>query len=241
MTQDTGGYSPPPTTTIGSTGSSSTVEVARDEARGVGESAREAGGHVARTAADQARDVVAETGQQARNLMHEGRQQVREQAITGQHKAAEGLAAIADELRQMADRGGQNGVASELARQAADRVHDVAAWLQKREPGDLLDEVRNWARQRPGAFLLGAALAGVIAGRLTRGAVAAQRESEDLGPAPDSFGTQPIATPPVEPVLPSDYPAPTPASGTFGPPPDEPYVPHQEQGRSGAGHGPEGR
>ena len=36
------------------------------------------------------------------------------------------------------------------------------------EPGDLVEEVRSFARRRPGVFLLGAAVAGTVVGRLTR-------------------------------------------------------------------------
>ena len=48
-------------------------------------------------------------------------------------------------------------------------MHGAASWLEQREPADLLDEVRNFARRRPGTFLIGAAVAGLAAGRLTRG------------------------------------------------------------------------
>jgi hypothetical protein len=64
---------------------------------------------------------------------------------------------------------------SEVARQAADRADRAADWLGEREPGDVVDEIRSFARRRPGAFLIGAALAGVVVGRLTRGAVDAAR------------------------------------------------------------------
>ncbi len=84
---------------------------------------------------------------------------------------------MADELHQMADGGDQHGPASDLAKQAADKLGDVADWLTRREPGELVDEFRAMARRRPGLFLLGAAVAGVVAGRLTRGAVDANRES----------------------------------------------------------------
>jgi hypothetical protein len=53
----------------------------------------------------------------------------------------------------------------------------VAGFLSDHEPGDLLDQVRQFARRRPGAFLLGAALVGIIAGRLTRGAASASDSS----------------------------------------------------------------
>lgn len=255
MTQDTGGnapgsqagYDPDPTYGTESTygtgstfgtestyGSQSTTEVAKDEARGVGESVKEAGGHVAQTAADQAKEVAAQTRQQARDLMSEGRQQVREQARTGQHRAAEGLNALADELREMADRGDRSGVATEVARQAADRVQDCGAWLRMREPGDLLVEFRSWARQRPGTFLLGAALAGVVAGRLTSGAIAAQRDSDRTGQVPPQATGQelpPAGGPPSYPV------GDTGTADRYPADPADPYASGTEREAPGTGYG----
>jgi hypothetical protein len=63
----------------------------------------------------------------------------------------------------------QSGIAGDLVREVASRTRKVASWLDSREPGDLLDEVRGFARRKPGVFLAGAAVAGVLAGRLTRG------------------------------------------------------------------------
>ena len=73
----------------------------------------------------------------------------------------------------MAAKGGQSGVATEVAQQAAERIHGAASWLEQREPADLLQAVRDFARRRPGVFLASAAAAGLAAGRLTRGATAA--------------------------------------------------------------------
>ena len=144
-------------------------DVAKDEAVNVGNSAREAGSHVAQSATDQAKQVVSETGAQARDLLGEAKGQVRHQAATQQHKAAQQLRAVAGELSEMAAKGGQSGPATKLAQEAAQRVRGVASWLDRREPGDLLDGVRDFARRHPGQFLAGAAVAGVVAGRLTRG------------------------------------------------------------------------
>ncbi len=166
MSQYSGSYAP---RTGEPVGEPSTTDVARDEAAGVGQHAREAGGQVAQTATDQARQVVAETGQQARDLLGEAQGQARDQASVQQQKAAQQLHSVADELGQMAANSGQSGLATEFARQAADRAHGAASWLEQREPADLLDEVRNFARRRPGTFLIGAAVAGLAAGRLTRG------------------------------------------------------------------------
>ena len=144
-------------------------DVARDEAVNVGNSAREAGSHVAQSATDQARQVVSETRAQAGDLLGEAKGQVRHQASTQQHQAARQLRAVAGELSEMAAKGGQSGPATKLAQEAAQRVRGVASWLDRREPGDLLDGVRDFARRHPGQFLAGAAVAGVVAGRLTRG------------------------------------------------------------------------
>ena len=74
------------------------------------------------------------------------------------------LRTVADELQEMAAKGGQSGLATEVAQQAAERIHGAASWLEQREPGDLLQAVRDFARRRPGVFLAGAAAAGLVAG-----------------------------------------------------------------------------
>ena len=69
----------------------------------------------------------------------------------------------------MSQHSDQSGVATELARQGAGRTHDLATWLEDREPHEVLQELQTFARRRPGRFLLAAAGAGLLAGRLTRG------------------------------------------------------------------------
>ncbi|MFG3423473.1 hypothetical protein [Micromonospora sp. NPDC048063] len=145
----------------------------REQARQVGSEAKQAGGTVAGTAKEQGREVVGEATRQARNLYGEARSQVASQAGEQQRRAAGGLRSLADEMRSMAEQGGQAGPVSEIARQAADRVHGVAGWLEQREPGDIIAEVRDYARRNPGTFLVGAAVLGVLAGRLTRNISAA--------------------------------------------------------------------
>lgn len=179
-----GGYQPP--------GGPSTTETAKEQAGQVGQTAKEAGSQVASSAAEQTRNVAGEAKNQARNLLNETQGQVREQAGAQKDKAAGGLRSLADELRSMADGtayGQQSGIATDLARQAAEKAQSAAGWLDSREPGQLLDEIRDLARRKPGTFLLGAAAAGVLAGRLTRGAVDAKRseESDPTGYDPTSY------------------------------------------------------
>lgn len=111
------------------TAAPSTTDVARAEAAGVGQHARDAGGQVAQTAVDQARQVAAETGRQARDLLGEAQEHARNQASAQQQQAAKQLHSVADELHAMAANGGQSGLATEAARQAADRVRGAASWL----------------------------------------------------------------------------------------------------------------
>jgi uncharacterized phage infection (PIP) family protein YhgE len=149
----------------------------------VGQTAAQAGSQVASTAADQAKEVAHETQRQAQDLLHQGRQQLRQQTVAQQHKAASGLSSLAQELRGLADGSSQGapGPARDLLQQASGYVEQFADRLQNREPADLLDDVRSFARRRPGTFLLGAALAGVLAGRLTSGVKAAHSDGSSTG------------------------------------------------------------
>jgi hypothetical protein len=146
----------------------STAQAVREQAADVGQGAAQAGGRVAQTAVDQGREVVQETRAQARNLVSEASGELSHQASTQQKRAAEGLRALGSELHSMAGRSEQSGMASDLVDQAASRAHQAADWLEHRQPGQIVDEVRAFARRRPGAFLAGAVIAGVVVGRLTR-------------------------------------------------------------------------
>ena len=173
---------PPPSGATNVSSTPSTTDVAKDEARNVGQTAAQAGSQVASTAADQAKQVTQETKRQAQDLVQQGRQQLQDQARTGQQKAGEGLSGIAQQLRTMVE-GGEtpSGPAADLVRQAGDKLEELASWVQTREPGDLVNEVRAYARRKPGTFLLGAAIAGVVAGRLTTGVVAAHKDDSSSG------------------------------------------------------------
>ncbi|WP_410573866.1 hypothetical protein [Amycolatopsis sp. cmx-4-61] len=205
MTQGPGGQSPPQH----ASGSPSMPETAKDEAREVATTAADRGGEVAQTAADQAKHVAAHAQQEARDLVREGRDQLQAQARDGQRKAAESLHQLAGQLERMAEQTDSPGLAGDVARQVSDRTRTVADWLEHREPGDLLDEVRRFARRRPGTFLVGAAVAGALVGRLTRGVVAQHKEdSSDTGAGIPPQHAGPAATPPVPQPADAEYATP---------------------------------
>lgn len=191
MTNATGGYQPPSTGLTAedpydplypgtaTQGEGSTTDIAKDQAAQVGQSAKEASAQVASTAAEQAKNVAGETKRQAQDLITLAGTQVQEQASTQKDKASSSLRTLADELRSLADGGGSaNPMITDLTQQAADKTREIATWLEQREPGMLLDDLRSLARRKPGTFLIGAALAGVVAGRLTRGVLAGQSDDQ---------------------------------------------------------------
>jgi hypothetical protein len=145
------------------------IDVAKDQAASVGHGAADAGQHIADVAKDQAQSVVAEAGNQTADLVRQARIELADQADAQRQRVARGVHALGDELQSMAERSERPGVATDLARQASSKSHDIASWLDSREPGHLVQEVQAFARQRPGTFLLVAAGAGLLAGRLTRG------------------------------------------------------------------------
>ena len=146
--------------------------------------ATQTGQQVAHTATDQGRQVMTDAGRQARGLLVQARSELQGQAADQQRRAAQGLRAIGDQLRSMAEQAGEQDTARELVQQASDRAQQVAGWLDQREPGQVVEEVRGLARRHPGAFLAGAAVAGVMAGRLSRNMAGAG--SAQQAPAPEA-------------------------------------------------------
>ena len=191
--------------TTGSSGTSdgdSTTDVAKDQAAQVGQGAADAGKHVAGVAKDQAGNVAGEAKAQARNLAEQARTEVQGQAHTQKQRATEGLRSIGHELGSMADTSEQPGTATDLARRASQAAHAAADWLEQRDPGDLVEEIRSFRRRPPGAFLGIAAAAGVLARRLPRGmtstgatgspaahSTAGQADSGGVGYASPAYGT----------------------------------------------------
>ncbi|MGO4301905.1 hypothetical protein [Leifsonia sp. RAF41] len=179
----------PDSTTVGTVGTpvgGSGQGGVKDEAGRVAGSAADAGKAVAGTAKEQAKNVAGEATSQAKDLYHQTQRELRDQAAQQQERVASGLHSVGDELDQMASSSEQNGLATDLVRQAAQRTHSIAGWLDQRDPGSLLNEVKSYARRNPGTFIAAAAIAGALAGRLTR---ALASGGDDSGSDSGSTGT----------------------------------------------------
>jgi hypothetical protein len=129
--------------------------------------------------------VAGEAKYQVRNFVDQTRSQLRGQVTNQQSQLASRLNGWASELGSMASKSDDSGPMTDLAQEASRRVGEISHWLDNHEPSDLLDEVKRFARRRPVAFLALAAAAGVVAGRVTRGAVAANTSVDsDTEPTP---------------------------------------------------------
>ncbi len=173
----------------------STADVAKDQAANVASGAGDAAQHVAGVAKDQVKQVAAETGKQAKQLLGQAQSELTDQAATQQQRAAAGLHSVGDQLHAMAGASDQPGMATDLAQQAGEKAHQFAGWLEDRDPGSVLNELRSFARQRPGVFFAIALGAGVVAGRLARGLTADPDEAGSGSPSSPSTPSSPALYP----------------------------------------------
>ncbi len=163
--------SPTSSGATGGTGSTTTDSGVKDQAQQTAGTAADEGQRVASVAADEARRVAGEAKQQAQSLMGDARNELSEQSRSQRDRLVATLQEFSTQLDGMASgEGAPSGLAQDAVRQVADRVRGFSSHLDGREPTDLLEDVRSLARRRPGTFLLGAMAAGLVAGRLSRGA-----------------------------------------------------------------------
>lgn len=176
---------------------SSTADAAKEQAAAVTGTAAQAGQQVADVVKNEAGNVAQQAKYEARNLLGQTREELSSQAGTQQQRVAGGLRSLHSELQDMASKSDSDGPAAQMVRQVADRAGSAASWLENREPGQVVTEVQRFARQRPGAFLAVAAVAGLLAGRLTRGLTA----DSSSGSASSDLGRSDLSTSPTDPAL----------------------------------------
>lgn len=163
-----------------------------DQAREAASTAAEESRHVAAVAKDEARHVAADAQAHARDLLGEARTEVEQQTRSQLDSLVGTLQGFAEDLEKMArGESAGSGLAQDVVQQVGDRARAFSAQLRDREPTELLDQARSYARRKPGTFLVGALAAGVVAGRLTRGAKESQGSQGSQGSSPGSQGSSP--------------------------------------------------
>ena len=144
--------------------------------------------HAASVAQAEAKQVAADVRDQARGLLTETRTQVEDQSRTQRDRLVETIRTFSDDLDGMAEQ--RSGLASDAAREVANRVRSFGQQLDGREPTELLDDLRSFARRRPGMFLAGSVIAGVVVGRFLRGSREATQTSGQTGSTSNRSGNQ---------------------------------------------------
>lgn len=169
------------------------TEAAKQEASRVASTATDAAGEVIAVAKDSAANLAAESKEQAKSLLSSAGDELKSQGAAQQQRVAAGVRSLVDELAAMASSSERSGPLTDLARQAADKGRGLAQWLEDHEPQDVLGEVQAFARRRPVAFLAICGVAGVIAGRITRGAAAATSGGSATHPGPSAASVGPAS------------------------------------------------
>ena len=188
-----------------------TATTAKDEAAQVGQVAASAATDVAGTAKQQAGQVAGEAVNQLKSLTDDARNQAAQQASNATEQLSTKVRSLASEMRDLGQgKGDANGTIAGLVQQLADRGEQLADQLSQQGPGGLVQELRSFAARKPGTFLLGALAAGVVTGRLVKGATADSTPS-GAGTTGTGYGATPYpeasdlsltAAPPVAPVTP---------------------------------------
>ncbi|BFU41887.1 hypothetical protein [Krasilnikovia sp. MM14-A1004] len=197
---------PAPRSESASSGSS-TEGQAKQVAQAGTEAARQAAGEVKDTAKDQAQRVAAEATAQTRNLASEVRDRLGEQARSQNDRLVGTIRQTADQLDEMRGDRADSPAATVVSR-VADSGRQFADYLDRHGPEGVLQEVQDFARRRPGAFLAAALAAGFVVGRLGKSVTKADDHSGQAKPTSDTFTSRSGNTAGYAPGYPS---APTPS------------------------------
>lgn len=170
--------------------------VAKEQASAVKDTALENAQQVADVARGEVSKVTSEASGQLKDLVAQGRNELGSQLGAQQQRLASVVHSLADELGSMGSKS-DGGPLADLAKQGSRRVGEVAHYIETSQPADAVEQLRNFARRRPVAFLVGSALAGAVVGRLTR-SVAAEtkdaKESQSAGYRSSTYATAPSTT-----------------------------------------------
>lgn len=153
-------------------------QTAKAEAQATAEQTRTAAGEVAGTMQQEAGQVARQAGAEARRVIDSTRGRLTEEARQQTGRVSDGLRQWSDELASMADSAKPDSPVRDAVHQLADGGRRAAEYLDRRGVEGVVGEVQEFARRRPGAFLLGAAAAGFLVGRMAKAAVRSSQEPD---------------------------------------------------------------
>jgi hypothetical protein len=199
-----------------------TKETVQHEVSQAADHARSATQDVAQTARDQARQVTQEARDQGRRVVTDTRERLAGEIDSQAGRAAQGLRRLADELDRMAESATDGSAARTAVRQLSDTGRRAAGYLEEHGAGGVVEEVGEFARRRPGTFLIAAAATGFLAGRLGKAVARAGSSTpeEDSGDVTGDVGSGVIGDA-TGPTVPPATPATPPSTGAYGTSPYE--------------------
>jgi hypothetical protein len=180
------------TTSIDET--SGKADQAKEQASQAGGAAAQQAGAVAGTAKEQAGQVVSDARAHAQDLMDQTTSQVGAQADEQTQRLSGNLKMLSEHFSTMASSGEPGSTAHTLVDEASRRTADLSSYLDGRQFGEIINDVKGFARQRPGAFILGSAIAGLMVGRLGR---AVKDAPDPKDGTPSEFTAEPAAVLPT--------------------------------------------
>jgi polyhydroxyalkanoate synthesis regulator phasin len=136
-------------------------------AAGVASATKEHAASVASTAVDEAKQVASEATAEAKHVVDDARHELRVQAEEQSARLASAISDVGAQLHRMAA-AGDPGTTQHLVAELADRTEQIGHRLADGGLDRTLADARRIARNRPGLFLAGAALAGFVTARVFR-------------------------------------------------------------------------
>ncbi len=144
------------------TGSGATAEVAQQ--------ARQAGREVVSEATQAAGQVAAEAKDAGRQMAGDARRAAEDQINQRSTMAGQKGGVAAEDARDIAEhlRGRGREAPARVADQAADRMERLSQYLQDADAGRIMSDIRRVGREQPAAVVAGAAVVGVLIGRVVK-------------------------------------------------------------------------
>jgi hypothetical protein len=158
--------------TIGTTttsGPAAAADAAKGAASDVASEVTSAAADVKETAKTEVRSVVSDATERAGQVMQTTRSELRSQVADKTRSVASSLDSVAQQLTSMAEKADDpESPVTQLAKTAADQIRHQSQRLEQGGVEGLIEDARRFARNRPGAFVLGSVAAGLLFGRLAK-------------------------------------------------------------------------
>ena len=169
------------------------IETARAESAEVAETAKQAGKEVMSEVGEQTTSVARTAKEQFGELATQTRQELKAQSEQRGEQLAARMQTWAGQMKALVEgRVEDAGELRGLIGDAQQRLESYASSLRERGPDGVLQDVRAFARRRPGMFLLAAGATGFAIGRIVKagGMSSAQNEGPSEPVRADRAGWQ---------------------------------------------------